>query len=356
MANTSRTNYVSISNGTILRVALWGIFLYLLYYLKDIFLILLTSIVIASFVEATANRLVRYRFNRTLSVVLIYILIIVLFAGLFYMFAPIIITEVSSLAPVIQKYFPSADIPAFLTGKNLTQAEKIISTLTQSGNFNDVISGAQAIVSKVSGGIFGILAALFGGIINLVLVTVISFYLSIQENGIEKFLRIVVPQKHEDYIVGLWKRSQRKIALWIKGQLLLGLIVGVVTFIGLTLLDVPYALLLAIFAGIFELIPFGIVLAAIPAIMFGYMQGGFTLAVIVAGFYTVVQQLENYFLQPLVIKKVIGISPLVVILSVLMGASLAGFWGLILAIPVAVSILEYMGDIEKKKAGVPLTD
>jgi predicted PurR-regulated permease PerM len=353
---TKPTTYISVSNGTILRVGLWGILFYLLYYLRDIFLILLTSIVIASFVEATANRLARIRLNRTFAVVLIYILIVLLFAGLFYVFAPIIITEVASLTPMVQKYFPTAEIPTFLTGKNLTQAEKIITSLSQSGSIGDVVNGAQAIASKISGGIFGILAALFGGIINLVLVTVISFYLSIQENGIEKFLRIIVPQKNEDYIVGLWKRTQRKIALWIKGQLLLGLIIGIVTFIGLTLLDVPYALILAIFAAIFELIPFGIVLAAIPAISFGYMQGGFVLALIVAGFYTIVQQLENYFLQPLVIKKVIGISPLVVLLSVLMGAALAGFWGLILAIPVAVSILEYMGDIEKKKAGVPLTD
>lgn len=353
MADNKRPTTIAISNGTIVRIALWGIFFYLAWYLRDLFLILLTSIVIASFIEATANRLSRHNINRTFSVVLIYVLGITTLAGIFYLFAPIVITEAASLAPVIEKYFPAADLPTFLAGKNLSQAEKIVTALSQSGNISDVINGAQEIVSKISGGIFGVLASLFGGIVNLILVIVISFYLSIQENGIEKFLRIVVPERHETYIVNLWKRSQRKIALWIKGQLLLGLIVGVATFIGLSLLSVPYALILAIFAAIFELIPFGIILAAIPAIAFAFLNGGFTLALIVAGFYTVVQQLENYFLQPLVIKKVIGISPLVVILSILMGAALAGFWGLILAIPVAVSILEYMGDIEKRKAGVP---
>jgi len=351
MPEDSHTRYVTISNGTIVRIALWGVFLYAIFYLRNIFLVLLTSIVIASFIGAIADRMSK-RVNRTLSVVLIYLITILVFAGVFYMFAPIVITEIASVGPVIKEYFPTLEIPTFFSGNELSQAEGVVSSLSQSGSIGDVVTGAQTIVSKISGGVVGLLATLFGGILNLILVTVISFYLSIQEDGVEKFLRIVVPARNESYIIGLWKRSRRKIALWIRGQIFLGIIVGIATYIGLALLHVPYAFLLAVIAGIFELIPFGIVLAAVPAIAFGFLDGGFTLALIVAGFYTLVQQLENYFLQPLVIKKVIGVPPLVVLLSVIMGGTLAGFWGVVLAIPVAVSVLEYMGDIEKKKAGI----
>ena len=162
-------------------------------------------------------------------------------------------------------------------------------------------------------------------------------------------MRIIVPAKYEDYAVDLWNRSQRKIALWVRGQLLLGLLIGVLTYLGLSILGVRYALLLGLTAAIFELVPFGIVLASIPAVGFAYLDGGFTLAFMTAGFYIIIQQFEGYLIQPLVVKKAVGVSPLVVILSVLIGLQLAGFWGLVLAVPVAVSLLEFLSDIEKKK-------
>ncbi len=348
------TKPISISNGTIIRTLLFIILIYALYILRDIILIVLTSIVLASFISATANKLSRFRLNRTVGVVLVYVLALSMLSGLFYLFAPIVITEISNLSPVVQKYYPAANIPNLLSGSGLSGAQSIFNNLGGDGDLSAVITGANQIASKVTGGFFGLLATMFGGLLNFILIIVISFYLSIQENGVEKFLRIIVPSKHEPYIIGLWSRTQRKIALWVKGQLLLGILVGILIYLGLTILNVPYALLLSFAAAIFELIPFGIILGAIPAIIFSFMQGGFTLALIVAGFYTIVQQFENYLLQPLVIKKVVGISPLVIILSVLIGYALAGFWGLILAVPAAVCVLELTNDIEKKKAGTSL--
>src|SRR6185436_5872122 len=99
--------------------------------------------------------------------------------------------------------------------------------------------------------------------------------------------------------------------------LLLGALVGVLIYIGLAILGVQYALLIAILAAICELIPFGLVLAAIPAVSFSYVNGGITLALMVAGYYVVVQQFESYVIQPLVVKKIIGIPPLIVLMSVL---------------------------------------
>ncbi len=131
--------------------------------------------------------------------------------------------------------------------------------------------------------------------------------------------------------------------------MILGLVVGVLTFIGLTLLDVPQAILLAVVAAIFELIPFGIFLAAIPAVSLAFGAGGISLALMVVALYTVVQQLEGYLIAPLVVNKMTGVSPLVVILAVLVGVSLAGFWGLILGVPVAVTMLEYINDLEKER-------
>ena len=98
-----------------------------------------------------------------------------------------------------------------------------------------------------------------------------SFYFSIQEKGIEDFLRIIIPIQYEDYVVDLWERSRRKIALWMKGQVVLGFVVAVLTYLTLSLLGIEYALLLSIIAGIMELVPYGILVALIPAFGFSYL-------------------------------------------------------------------------------------
>jgi len=172
---------------------------------------------------------------------------------------------------------------------------------------------------------------------------------SIQEKGIENFLRVVVPPKHEDYAVDLWQRTSHKIALWIKGQMLLGLIVAVLVYLVLSLIGIQYALLLALITGFLELIPYGFLIAMVPAIAFAYLSGGVTSTLMVAGAYLIIHQFEVYLLAPLIVRKVVGLSPLVVILAVLIGYQLAGVWGLILAIPVAVCLMELFSDIEKKK-------
>lgn len=236
-----------------------------------------------------------------------------------------------------------------LIPQNVVSSIKQISLTLSQNSFDGFATYGKSVLKGFSSGFFEVLTLTFGGIINLVLIAVMSFYLSIQEKGIEKFLRIITPEEHEEYVLNLWERSQRKIALWIQGQMLLGILVGVLIFLGLSLLGVQYAFLLAVLVAILELIPFGIFLAVIPAIMFAYAEGGITLMALTAGLYAIVQQFENYLIAPLIVKKVIGISPLVVIISVLVGAKLGGFWGLILAIPVAVPLLEFFDDIEKRK-------
>ncbi len=346
---TAGPTKISISNGTIIRVILFLIVVVVLYVLRDVILVLLTAVVLASFIERAANRVVRQKVfgvkvHRTLAVVFMYLVSLTFLAGVFYLFVPILITEMANVSVLLEKYIPASSAPAISEAKNFFQS------LSHNFSFSDVVNNAKTVATSVSSGIFGTLTVVFGGLLNVVLIVIMSFYLSIQEKGVEKFLRIVTPLPQEEYVVGLWARTERKIALWIQGQLLLGVLIGVLIYLGLTIIGLPYALLIAVLAALFELIPFGLVLAVIPAVSFAYIKGGVNLSLLVAGYYLIVQQFETYLIQPLVVKRVIGISPLVVILSVLIGAKLAGFWGLILAIPVAVCILEFMDDLEKKKA------
>jgi predicted PurR-regulated permease PerM len=174
--------------------------------------------------------------------------------------------------------------------------------------------------------------------------------LAVQEGGVEKFLKIITPVKRETYVVDLWKRSQRKIGYWMQGQLLLGLLVGVLVYLGLMILGVQNALVLAVLAGVLEIIPvFGPIVSAIPAILFGMADGGVTTGVLVLGLFIIIQQFENHLIYPLVVKKMVGVSPILVILALIIGAKLAGFLGIILSVPITSVLMEFLDDVQKEK-------
>lgn len=347
MINKSEKVYnVNISSKTIRNVAIIGLVVWLLFTLQNLVFVVLTSVVLASFIRTAAASLKRrLGITRTLSIAVMYLVTFLIIAGVLYFFLPVLIKEILNLVPVVSKYLPNASSVGGL-GLN---ANQFSNSLTQGPELSGFVDQFSNLLKVAAAGFGSTLSALFGSLLNVVLVVVISFYLSVSHDGIESFLRILSPIEKEEYIIGLWHRSQLKIARWMQGQLFLGLVIGILTFIGLTLLGVEHAILLAVIAGLFELIPFGIFLAAIPAVSFGFATGGLTLAVMVVALYIVIQQVEGYFISPLVMNKMTGISPLVVIISVLIGVQLAGFWGLILAVPVAVTILEYIKDFEKKK-------
>jgi predicted PurR-regulated permease PerM len=337
---------VNISSRTIRNVALIGLVVWLLVTLKSLVFVVMTSVVLATFIRTAAASLKRrLGITRILSIAVMYLLTFLIFAGIIYFFLPILLTEISNLIPVISKYLPGASVVQNFDITNNTTS----GVLAQGAQISGIIDHLKSFLGVVASGFGSTLSVLFGSILNVFLVVIISFYLSVSSDGIESFIRMLSPIEREEYIIGLWNRSQAKIARWMQGQLFLGLVIGILTFIGLTLLKIEHALLLSVLVAIFELIPFGIFLAAIPAISFGFASGGLSLAIMVAALYILIQQLEGYFIAPIVMNKMTGISPLVVILSVLVGVQLAGFWGLILAVPVAVTILEYIKDFEKKR-------
>ena len=202
----------------------------------------------------------------------------------------------------------------------------------------------------LSQGVFSSISFVFGGAVSFILMLVLSFYLAVQEDGITKFLKMITPLKQENYIVNLWKRSQAKMGRWMQGQLLLGVLVMVLVYLGLIIIGVPHALLLAVVAGVLELIPlFGATLAAIPALFIAYTDGGMTIALIVAGLYIVIQQFENHLIYPMVVKKMIGVPPMVSILALVVGGQLAGFLGILISVPVAAVVMELLSDLEERK-------
>lgn len=206
------------------------------------------------------------------------------------------------------------------------------------------------------GGMVRSLSVFFGGFLSLILIVVLSFYLAAQEKGIENFLRLISPVKSRSYVVSLWKRSQEKIGLWFQGQMLLGVLVGVLAFLGLTILGIESALFLAVIMMVFEIIPvFGPILAAVPGVAIAFTEGirgvdpGLTAGLFVALFYFIIQQFESHLIYPLVVRKVIGIPPVLVIVALVVGAKMAGFLGILLSVPITAIIMEFLNDLAKER-------
>ncbi len=332
---------VQITAGTFVTGILLVLLVAVLWFLRDLVLILLTAIVIASAMEPAVRFFMRYGIHRVLAVILMYLLAASVFASLLFLFIPPVLDDAANFLN---------RLPATLASFNISEVTHGLIPNINTAESAALLRDFSTTLGESGGGILTGLSAFFGGITAFVLIMVFSFYFSVQETGVDDFLRVVTPAGHQGYVLGLWKRSQAKIGKWMQGQVILGIIVGVLLYLGLTILGVPNALLLAVLAGLFELIPvFGQILAAIPALAIAFADGGVTAALLVLGLYLVVQQFEAHLIYPVVVKKVVGVPPLLVILALLVGAKVAGFLGILLSVPIAAAIQEFVADIDRAK-------
>ena len=339
---------VAITSNTVIMALLVAFGAYVLWLLRDIVLLVITAIVIASALEPSIAFFIRRGVPRFFSTLLIYMLVLGSLFSLIYFFFPPIIADAISFLSVAPQYLNTLSLPSAFPG--LTNATDLLGSQQHAQSIiNSLLVLANAF-SSTSSGVVQLFATFFGGVFSLLLVIVLSFYFALSDTGVDDFLRLVIPAKHEDYAVDLWKRSQKKIGRWMQGQLLLSAIVGVLVYLGLLILGVPYALLLAVFTAFAEIIPiFGSLTAGALAAVVGYSTGGFSLAFIVAGLYVVVNQFEANLIYPLIVKKVVGVPPLMVIVALIAGGTLAGFLGILLSVPVAAVALEFLSDYEKRK-------
>lgn len=349
-ARTPQHMIIDITTASVVRVILVGALFAVLFILRDLLLVILTAVIVAAAVEPMTRWFMEYRVPRVPAVLVIYVLLGVILTGIFTFLILPLLSETSQFLSSMPQYVASIDLWGPLSD-SLGGSDAVVQGLQQNVSLRDVVQGLNQTVSGVSGGAISTINSIFGGFFSFALIIVLSFYLCVQERGIARFLSLITPKQYEPYVLDLWKRSEKKIGLWFQGQLILVLLIGVLTYLGLLLLDVEHALLLAALAGLFELIPlFGPLLAAIPAIAVAFAAGGPTLALLVAGFYLIIQQFENQLIYPLVVNKVVGVSPIIVILALFAGGTLFGFLGVLLSVPLAAVAMEFLTDYEKRSA------
>lgn len=333
---------ITITAGTVVKALLIFVAAMLLFEVRDILLDVLTAIIIASAIEPAVAGMQKRKVPRALGVLLIYVILFAVFLAIFYFFLPLLFQDLGAFI---------ASIPVYIAGFERTEAFQYYAqmfgvTSSASISVSDVLSSVQNFInSTFLGNAFSTVGNVFGSVFSFVIILVFSFYFAVLETGVDDFLRIIVPKQKQKYILGLWRRSQNKIGLWMQGQLLLAVIIGVLVFLGLTILGVPHALLLAAVAACFEIIPvFGPTLSAIPSVVVAFAAGGTTLAILTIALFVIAQQFENHLIYPLVVTRVVGVPPILVILALIIGGELAGFLGIILSVPIAATIQEFVRD------------
>jgi len=335
---------LDIPTATIFKVIIVGVLFYVAYVLIDVFIILLFSVIVVAAISPFVDWVNSKGVPRLVAITALYLVFFGLLGLFLSLVIPIITVEVNQL---IQ------DLPNFISSlaSSLEQAQSTSST-RYFDFFNDILNVLDTFsnyLATTSQSIVGFVVGLFGGVISFAAIVVISFYLSYMKNGVDNFIRAVIPDKYEPAFLRVWRRSEKKLGRWVQGQLLLALIVGLAVYVGLSLLGIPFALVLAILAMVLELVPnVGPVLAAVPAVILGFAQSsGLGFSVIVL--YLIIQQIENHVLVPVVLGRTLGLNPVIVIVSLLIGAKLAGLIGVIIAVPVVAIIIEIFDEFSRQQ-------
>ncbi len=341
---------ISISSGSIIKVLLWiSVFAGILY-INDFIIALLVAVVLASAAEMPVRKLVQWGVPRTLAVTGLFLSLLIIIAAIVLLFIPPIADDIARFIKTLPTLLESVRI--FGTDLGLKDLSLMVHQLSQDISKGQILTVLKNIFMG-SGSFFTTTSVVIGSLLNSLLTFVLAFYLTLEENGVHKFLKLIVPRHQEEYIDSLWSRAQKKIGLWMQGQLLLSLLVSLLVYIPMLILGMPYATLLAIIAFLGELIPMvGLTIATIPALFIAWAHGGLSLLGIVALIYFIISQLEGNVLYPKVMNKMVGVPSVIVLIALVIGAKFAGIWGMILAVPLAAIAMELISDMDKRKSNV----
>lgn len=308
------------STKIILKVIFAFVVLAFTWAVRDIVAILLLSLILASAMDPLADYLSQKKIPRVVSVLLVYF---VVFGA-----AALIISFI--IPPLIEQYqVLKENMPVYISALQ----DRLGTGFSISEFWGEVLNslgGSNSIINSTFG--------FFNSFFSFVAVLVISFYLVAEEKGMKNFVAAFLPEKHQEFTVNLLEKIQKKMGLWILGQFGASVSVFIFAFLGLSLLNVEYALFLALIVGLFEVMPYiGPILSAIPAIFFAFLQRP-VLGVAVAVLFVLIHLLEGYVIVPKIMQKAIGTSPLLVLFALLVGYKLSGVIGLLIAVPLSTAL------------------
>lgn len=342
MSKQQESMRITLTTSSLVRIIVVLLLLYFAYLISDILVLLFTSLILTSAIDPLVDWMQKKGVPRAAGISIIYVILLGAIGVSVYLIIPPIITQFGQLAH---------DLPTRLEQLNQYVANVNNTTFGFDwfDNIKDSLANSDTGLPSAASSVFSTIFQFFGGIFSSIIILVITFYLLVEENSIRKLVWSVTPERKQKYVMDVLSRMQKRIGLWMRGQLILCVAIFALTYVGLSILGVKYALILAIIAGFTEFIPYlGPILGAIPAVFLASGQS-MTLALFTIILYIIIQQIENNFLVPKIMQKTAGLNPIISIVVLMIGFSIGGVLGALLSIPVATAGMVIVEDILNKK-------
>lgn len=320
---------LDISWRTIVKISLTIILFYIIFSIKDILIWFLFALVISVLFNPVVDFLQRKGLPRILGVIFVYVAFFGIFTLLIYLVVPIFYYEAQNFIEGMPEYFEKIS-PAF--------QELGFQAFEDAENFFEVFGNT---LKTMSNNVFNVIFVFFGGVFSTMFVVITALFLSLEEKFMERTLTLIFPKKYEAYALNIWERSQKKVSGWFGARLLACLFVGVASYIVFILFNVKYPFTLGLFAGVFNFIPYvgPVVTSVILFLIIFPVEILKAIFVLIA--FALIQQIENSIISPVLMKKIVGLPPALVLVSLVIGAKLWGTLGAILVIPLAGILFEF---------------
>lgn len=322
---------INISHKTIFFLAAFFGILWALFLITDVIILLFIAIIFMSGLSPMVSFLeAKLKAPRALAIALVYVLIIGIIAGLVSVIVIPLVEQTTNLSQALPTKIETI-LPANWVDQSVINQE----------------------ISNISKDAVSFTLAIFNNFIALISILVLTFYLLLERDKLDNLLSQFFIG-HEEKISRVTNRIEEKLGAWLRGQFALSVIIAAIVYVVLLVMGVPYALPLAIFAGLLEVVPvIGPIISAIPAVIVAYFVSPVLGGVVIAAFF-IIQQLENHFIVPQVMKKAVGLNPLIVILAVAVGGKLLGLAGALLAVPIVVVLQTVVAESLKEENDQPL--
>ncbi|MDO8425605.1 MAG: AI-2E family transporter [bacterium] len=337
--NVGAKTEITVRTVTLVKIVAVGLLAAALFWLRDIAALVLVAVFLAVLISPVADLCERHRLPRALGVGAVYLIFFAVLGLLFTMLAQPIIYEARGLASSLPEAW----------GRVVEVVRSLQAFSVEHGLAEKLTQFASGLEGRVTSGIFGVLAGAFGGALSFVLVLVLTFYFSMYATAVRRSLIGLASARWQPFLVGVVPRIERKMGSWLRGLLALAVIMGFFVFVGLTILRVEYAVLIALLTAFAEVMPYvGPIIALVVAVGLTLLQSP-AKALVVLVFFLVLQQIENNLLVPKIMHRAVGVHPVISLIAILIGAKIGGVAGALLAIPIAAGLMTFFEEYGRER-------
>ena len=332
--------------------------------IKSVIIIFLVALFLAAAISPAIDKMARYKIPRPLGVIILYILIVGIFVVLFSSLVPIFAEQIGQLASsirgMIQHLIQSPNPDSWFMRQLQPYANQLWQNIDQAqviSQISDTLKGIASHLTSFAGNAIGAVFIIFNGIFNMMLVLIITFFMVVNSSHTSNFFHSLFHHKYSAYISLKSEQIGLRIGEWIRGQLLLALFMGVLTFAIFSAIGLNYTLTLSLLSALTELIPYlGPLITFLAAALIALNQNPILILWILPA-YAFIQILESNILAPMIMGKSVGMNPVVIIFAMLSGATIGvsvggsfglGLVGMIIAVPTANIISLFVEDYTGK--------